>query len=137
MTSHRAAEEVVKPTGQQQSALERLKQTSENAADELRASCPTRTAEAPLARLDEMHNRLGAMVQAVKNLRPTLGTFYASLSHEHGQRVSCSPRASPSLGGEARDRSPLLTRMPYPSFVFRTGENASSSADAHFYEVRD
>jgi hypothetical protein len=27
--------------------------------------------------------------------------------------------------------------MPYPSFVFRTGENASSSANTHFYEVRD
>ena len=75
-------EEVVKPTGQQQSALEKLKQTSENAADALRASCPTQTAEAPVARLDEMHNRLGTMVQAVKNLRPTLGTFYASLSDE-------------------------------------------------------
>ena len=75
-------EEIVKPSGQQQSALEKLKQTSENAADELRASCPTRTAEAPVARLDEMHNRLGAMVQAAKNLRPTLATFYASLSDE-------------------------------------------------------
>ena len=32
-------EEIVKPSGQQQSALEKLKQTSENAADELRASC--------------------------------------------------------------------------------------------------
>ena len=60
-------EEIVKPSGQQQSALEKLKQTSENAADELRASCPTRTAEAPVARLDEMHNRLGAMLQAAKN----------------------------------------------------------------------
>ena len=35
-------EEIVKPSGQQQSALEKLKQTSENAADELRASCPAR-----------------------------------------------------------------------------------------------
>ena len=75
-------EEVVKPTGQQQSALEKLKQTSENAADALRASCPTQTAEAPVARLDEMHNRLDTMVQAAKNLRPTLATFYASLSDE-------------------------------------------------------
>ena len=75
-------EEIVKPSGQQQSALEKLEQTSENAADALRASCPTQTAEAPVARLDEMHNRLGTMVQAVKNLRPTLGTFYASLSDE-------------------------------------------------------
>ena len=75
-------EEVVKPTGQQQSALEKLKQTSENAVGELRSSCPTQMAEAPVARLDEMNNRLGAMVQAVKNLRPTLATFYASLSDE-------------------------------------------------------
>ena len=74
-------EEIVKPSGQQQSALEKLKQTSENAADELRASCPMRTAETPVARLDEMHNRLGAMVRAAK-VRPTLATFYASLSDE-------------------------------------------------------
>ena len=63
-------EEVVKPAGPQQSALEKLKQTSENAADELRASCPTRAAEAPVARLDEMHSRLGALVQAAKNSAP-------------------------------------------------------------------
>ena len=81
-------EEIVKPSGQQQSALEKLKQTSENAADELRASCPTRTAEAPVARLDEMYNRLGAMVQAVKNLRPTLATFYASLSDEQKAQLN-------------------------------------------------
>jgi hypothetical protein len=29
-----------------------------------------------------MNNRLDAMVQAVKTLRPPLGTFYASLSDE-------------------------------------------------------
>src|SRR5262249_8467756 len=75
-------EEIVKPTGPQQSALEKLKQTSENTADELRASCPMQTAEAPVARLDQMHNRLGAMVQAAKKVRPTLSTFYASLSDE-------------------------------------------------------
>ena len=75
-------EEVVKPTGPQQSALEKLKQTSENTADELRASCPMQSAEAPVARLDEMHNRLGAMVRAVKDLHPTLATFYTSLSDE-------------------------------------------------------
>ena len=35
-----------------------------------------------MARLEEMQNRLNAMVQAVKALRPTLATFYASLSDE-------------------------------------------------------
>jgi len=34
------------------------------------------------ARLEEMQNRLNAMVQAVRALRPTLATFYASLSDE-------------------------------------------------------
>jgi ABC-type transporter MlaC component len=73
---------IVKPTGQQQSAFEKLKQTSANVADQLRASCPAQIAESPVARLEEMQNRLNAMVQAVKALRPTLATFYASLSDE-------------------------------------------------------
>jgi hypothetical protein len=76
-------EEVVKPTGPQQAALDQLKQASAKAADELRASCPAQTGgESPTARLDAMNNRLDAMVQAAKTLRPTLRTFYASLSDE-------------------------------------------------------
>ena len=75
-------EEVVKPTGPQQTALDQLNQVSAKAADELRASCPAQTGETPTTRLDAMNNRLDAMVQAVKTLRPTLGTFYASLSDE-------------------------------------------------------
>ena len=76
-------EEVVKPTGPQQTALDQLNQASAKAADELRTSCPARTGgESPTTRLDAMNNRLDAMVQAVKTLRPTLGTFYASLSDE-------------------------------------------------------
>ena len=59
-------DEVVKPTGQQQSAFEKLKQTSANVADQPHASCPAQIAESPVARLDEMHSRLNAMVQAVK-----------------------------------------------------------------------
>jgi LTXXQ motif family protein len=75
-------EEIVKPTGQQQSALEELKKASAEAAEELRASCPVQTAETPMARLDAMNSRMTTMVQAVKTLRPTLGSFYASLSDE-------------------------------------------------------
>ena len=75
-------EEVVKPTGPQQTALDQLNQVSAKAADELRASCPAQTGETPTTRLDAMNNRLDAMVQAAKTLRPTLGAFYASLSDE-------------------------------------------------------
>jgi hypothetical protein len=75
-------EEIVKPTGPQQTALDQLKQASAKAADELRGSCPTHVGETPTARLDAMSNRLDAMVRAVKSLRPILGAFYASLSDE-------------------------------------------------------
>jgi hypothetical protein len=75
-------EKVVKPTGPQQAALDQLKQASAKAADDLRASCPAQTGERPTARLDAMNNRLDAMVQAAKTLRPTLGAFYASLTDE-------------------------------------------------------
>jgi hypothetical protein len=75
-------EEVIKPTGPQQTALDQLNQVSAKAADELRTSCPAQTGETPTTRLDAMNNRLDAMVQAVKTLRPPLGTFYASLSDE-------------------------------------------------------
>ena len=75
-------QEIVKPTGPQESALEDLKQASAKAADELRASCPRQLAESLVARLDEMTAQLDAMVRAVKSLRPTLATFYASLSDE-------------------------------------------------------
>jgi LTXXQ motif family protein len=75
-------QEIVKPTGLQESDLEALKQASAKAADELRASCPKQPAEALVARLDEMTAQLDAMVRAVKGLRPTLATFYASLSDE-------------------------------------------------------
>jgi hypothetical protein len=75
-------QEIVKPTGPQESAFEDLKQASAKAADELRTSCPKQSAEALVARLDEMTAQLNAMVQEVKSLGPTLSTFYASLSDE-------------------------------------------------------
>jgi hypothetical protein len=75
-------EEIVKPSGPQQAALDQLNQASAKAADQLRGSCPAQTGETPTARLDAMNNRLDAMVQAAKNLRPPLADFYASLSDE-------------------------------------------------------
>ena len=91
-------EEVVKPTGPQQTALDQLNQASAKAADELRASCPAQTGgESPTARLDAMNNRLDAMVQAVKTLRPTLGTFYASLSDE--QKAQFNSMGQNATGG--------------------------------------
>ena len=97
-------EELVKPTGPQQTALDQLKEASAKAADDLRASCPAQTGETPTARLDAMNNRLDAMVQAAKTLRPTLGTFYASLSDEQKAQFNSMGQqdATPQENGTGR-----------------------------------
>jgi hypothetical protein len=40
------------------------------------------TAQTPVGRLDAMHDRLSAMVNAAKTLQPALNGFYASLNNE-------------------------------------------------------
>ena len=97
-------EELVKPTGPQQTALDQLKEASAKAADDLRASCPAQTGETPTARLDAMNNRLDAMVQAAKTLRPTLDTFYASLSDEQKAQFNSMGQqdATPQENGTGR-----------------------------------
>ena len=75
-------EEVVRPNEQQRTAFENLKQASAQAADELKTSCPAQTAATPVARLDAANNRLQALVQAAKTVRPRLAAFYASLDDE-------------------------------------------------------
>jgi LTXXQ motif family protein len=75
-------EQTVEPREQQEHALEKLKTVSAQAAQELRASCPTQIAENPVARLDAMTDRLRAMVQAIETLSPALSGFYASLGDE-------------------------------------------------------
>ena len=81
-------EEVVQPNEQQRTAFENLKQASAQAADVLKTSCPAQTGETPLARLDAASNRLQALVQAAKTVRPALAAFYASLSDEQKARFN-------------------------------------------------
>ena len=83
-------EEIVKPKDQQQTAFENLKQASAQAADELKTSCAAQTPATPVARLEAASNRLQALVQAVKTVRPTLGAFYASLGDEQKARFNIS-----------------------------------------------
>ena len=91
-------DEIVKPTGQQQSVLDQLKQVSEHAADNLRASCPTQPPETPMARLNAMNSRLAAMVQAIKTIRPVLGSFYTSLSDEQKAQFNAMGQQNRSDG---------------------------------------
>ncbi len=75
-------EQIVEPNAKQQSALDALKQTSDQAAKDLQASCPSEMPQTPVARLDAVSTRLKAIVAGMKLIRPKLEDFYASLSDE-------------------------------------------------------
>ena len=75
-------EQAVKPTQQQQDALEKLKAASTEAANQLQASCPAQSPQTPLDRFDAVGKRLNAMAGAIKTVRPALADFYSSLTDE-------------------------------------------------------
>jgi LTXXQ motif family protein len=80
--------EVVKPTQQQQDALDKLKAASSQAVNQLQASCPTETPKGPIDRFDAVSKRLHAMSAAIKTVRPALDGFYSSLTDEQKARFN-------------------------------------------------
>jgi hypothetical protein len=81
-------EQVVQPTPQQRSTFDDLKKATQNAADQLRSSCPAAVPLSPMARLDAVGTRLRAMADTIKSVRPALENFYASLSAEQKARFN-------------------------------------------------
>ena len=73
---------------EQQDAFRSLKQATAKAADDMKNSCPTEELQTPVARLAAVEKRLTAMVTAMEDLRPSLTTFYSSLSDEQKARFN-------------------------------------------------
>jgi ABC-type transporter MlaC component len=96
-------EQVVQPTVQQQSAFDDLKKVTQNAGDQLQSSCPTAVPKSPVARLDIVETRLSAMADAIKAVRPSLKSFYASLSDDQKAKfnvMGLPPKSASSDGGK-------------------------------------
>jgi LTXXQ motif family protein len=72
----------VRPNGAQVAALDELRAAAAQAAEELRAACPTQTPITPPARVDAMRTHLQAMLDAVNTVRPALARLYGSLNDE-------------------------------------------------------
>jgi hypothetical protein len=81
-------EQVVQPTAQQRSTFDDLKKATQNAADQIRSSCPSAVPLSPVARIDTVATRLRAMANAIKSIRPVLENFYASLNDEQKARFN-------------------------------------------------
>ena len=81
-------EDAVRPTEQQQAALDRLDQATTQAVGILMNACPDFVPLTPVGRLEAMEKRLEAMVQAGQTVQPAMEEFYALLSNEQKARFN-------------------------------------------------
>jgi LTXXQ motif family protein len=80
--------QTVEPNDAQRAVLDELKAATAQALDILKAACPTALPSTPTGRIEAMHQRLDAMLQAVRSVRPVIEKFYQSLNDEQKARFS-------------------------------------------------
>src|SRR5499433_832511 len=80
--------QTVEPNDAQRAVLDELKAATAQALDILKAACPTALPSTPTGRIDAMHQRLDAMLQAVRTVRPVIEKFYQSLNDEQKARFN-------------------------------------------------
>ena len=97
-------EQVVEPNRQQHAAFEDLRKTSQTAADDLQASCPSQMPDTPIARLDSVRARLEAMIAAMNKIQPKLADFYASLSDDQKAKFNTMGPAPQNASGHSADK---------------------------------
>jgi LTXXQ motif family protein len=76
----------VRPTADQENALNELSSTSAKASEIIKASCPSDIPLTPVARLDAAAKRFGAMIEAAQLMRSPLDSFYEGLTDEQKKR---------------------------------------------------
>ena len=80
--------QTVEPNDAQRAVLDELKAATAQALDTLKAACPTALPSTPTGRIEAMHQRLDAMLQAVRTVRPAVEKFYQSLNDEQKARFN-------------------------------------------------
>src|SRR5262245_38078850 len=80
--------QTVEPNDAQRAVLDELKAATAQALDILKAACPTALPSTPTGRIEAMHQRLDAMMQAVRTVRPVVEKFYQSLNDEQKARFN-------------------------------------------------
>ena len=81
-------EDVLNPSDAQQRELNKLQDATAQAVSIMQAACPDETPITPPGRLQAMEKRLQAMIDAAKTVKPSLESFYASLSNEQKARFN-------------------------------------------------
>ncbi len=81
-------ERAVAPSDAQREKLQALQSAAAQAADVIKAACPTEPPATPPARLDAIGKHLQAMLQGVNIVEPALADFYNSLSDAQKARFN-------------------------------------------------
>jgi hypothetical protein len=102
----------VQPTDAQRGSFEELKRAAAQAADKLKASCPTEPALGPIGRIDTAEQRLDAMLDAVSAVRGPLMKFYDSLSDQQKARLDAIGLSSGRETGARGGRHMQTARTP-------------------------
>ncbi len=85
-------QQALNPTDEQRAALDELGNASVQAAQIVKSSCPTDVSLTPIGRIDAMQQRVQAMLNAVRVVRPALEKFYNMLTDEQKARFNALGR---------------------------------------------
>jgi LTXXQ motif family protein len=81
-------DEVVQPTDAQKQKLQALQSAAAQAADILKAACPSEMPGTPPSRLEAVGDRLQAQLKAVQTVEAPLNEFYGSLNDDQKARFN-------------------------------------------------
>ena len=133
--------QAVEPDDAQRAALDDIKNAAANALDVLKAACPTELPSTPIGRIAAMHQRLDAMLQAVRIVRPALEKFYQSLNDEQKARFNAlsaddnQPQSARNLTQSCGERAAGIANLPIEQIERTIGPNEAQRAA--LAELRD
>jgi hypothetical protein len=81
-------DQTIRPNAAQRAQLQLLQSAAAQAAEIIKAACPSEAPSTPPARLEAVGYRVQAMLQAVQTVDPPLRNFYASLDDEQQARFN-------------------------------------------------
>ena len=88
-------ERATQPTAEQRAGFDRLKDAAGKAGEIMRGACTTERPVTPTGRLAAAEQRLAAMLEAVRTVRPAMDAYYNSLTDEQKARLTL---AQPHMG---------------------------------------
>ncbi len=106
-------QDVVQPNAEQRALLDDLGNAVVKASQVIREACPKSIPFTPLGRLDQMQQRIEALVRAAEIVQPALAKFYDSLSDDQKARfnnMGAPAKETVGAGGASQaDQSPQAT----------------------------